>query len=456
MKDDKNIEQFFRKHLDVEQPSFIEDDWAKMEAKLDAAGIATVAANQGIGWLKGGVILGVVSIITFLIGWFARPLFSEDNSRLEARQNVKIQNSKNSELTNSYLKGHLEFPDNTISNESSNQVLLPIRKKATINFAQKSKMVEEEVLDKKRSGPFSNQATLKTTSENVTKTDFEVINSRNDIKSSNINVLIDSVSRESEIIESDMVTNYEDPPKVEIESNENLSSDEKKSILLEEKEKAKIPAADNQSQIIQWGAWGVGVSFAPDFNSIGLNEKQTITGKIGARVFWEMRSKISIESGLYYSNKHYFAQGEHYTPPKGYWINRTNGVIPSQIEGTCRVIDIPVLVSFKLLERVKWGLNVTTGLSNYILLDQWYYYDFDQPNPGASENWSTEENIKQNWSIINCSFGIDYHLNTLTSIRLEPYLAVPLQELGWANVRIYSIGTVITIRRKLQILNKKE
>ena len=48
--ENNHIEQFFKKHLEVEQASFMEEDWAKMEAKLDAVGLkSTSMAWLGLG-----------------------------------------------------------------------------------------------------------------------------------------------------------------------------------------------------------------------------------------------------------------------------------------------------------------------------------------------------------------------------------------------------------------------
>ena len=79
--ENNHIEQFFKKHLEVEQASFMEEDWAKMEAKLDAAGLGASGTNGGgIGIRKGLVILLLATSIAFILGWFLKDYGQETDN----------------------------------------------------------------------------------------------------------------------------------------------------------------------------------------------------------------------------------------------------------------------------------------------------------------------------------------------------------------------------------------
>ncbi|MBL3655827.1 hypothetical protein [Fulvivirga sediminis] len=201
---------------------------------------------------------------------------------------------------------------------------------------------------------------------------------------------------------------------------------------------------------IQWKEWYVGLSVAPDLNSIGLTSSKQVSGKVGLRFDWDFLPKTSLRVGVYYNRKRYTAMGSDYNPPEGYWEYQTDGVIPSTINGKCRVIDIPITLSYNFLNKGKWTFGASTGISNYILLDQDYCYEFDQPYSGPATRWVTDEKETAKWSIANLSLIAQYSLGRQTFIQVEPYVQVPLQKIGWAQVSLYGTGAMLTIKRKLQ------
>lgn len=408
MSDDQNhIERYFKKHLDVEQSPFMEEDWAKMEAKLNSSPLAIpTASNHGVGLTKGIIILILATGLAFILGWYLRPLgktaLSPADQTAEtltysgeqAENEPTPQTSKNEAIS-------LEEPSYAVG---SNRSMNPI--------------------DLKR-----NETPGSITSTRVsvdTREDRPTVRDLNVSKAMIPEHLVSSI-----------------PPFMlvkqrasQLNQSPNISTLQGKTTCLDKKR-------------FDWKQFAIGLSWAPDFNSLGLSEKPTPTNKVGLRLFWKPLSRLELQTGVFYNQKKYTSSGESYNLSDSYWDYQTNGVKPSLINGSCSVIDIPITVGYDILQRSKWTWSVSGGLSTYILLDEQYYYEYELPNPGAATSWVTDENSTLRWSIANASVSGEYHLLPGTIVRIEPFLQAPLREVGWGNVSLYGYGVLFTIKQKL-------
>ena len=192
--------------------------------------------------------------------------------------------------------------------------------------------------------------------------------------------------------------------------------------------------------------WGLAASFAPDFNSVGMDSKREFSGQIGMQVFVTLKSRFSVSTGILYNKKKYTTGGEAYHPPDQYWNYYTNGVVPEEVFGHCAVLDIPLNLTYNWSPNRKLQFLSTIGASNYIVLSEDYKYRFDAYNPGAAEGWDTNESTKVMFGIANLSLGVQYFIKPKIGIKVEPYLKVPLKDIGWGQVDLYSTGTLISLQ----------
>ena len=192
--------------------------------------------------------------------------------------------------------------------------------------------------------------------------------------------------------------------------------------------------------------WGLAASFAPDFNSVGMDSKREFSGQVGIQVFVTVKSRFSVSTGIYYNKKKYTAEGEEYHPPNQYWNYYTNGVVPKEVFGHCAVLDIPLNLTYNWSPDRKLQFLSTIGASNYIVLSEDYKYRFDSYNAGAAEGWDTNESSRVMFGIANLSLGVQYFIKPKIGIKVEPYLKVPLKDIGWGQVDLYSTGTLISLQ----------
>ena len=193
----------------------------------------------------------------------------------------------------------------------------------------------------------------------------------------------------------------------------------------------------------------VGMSVSPDFNSVGIKNSKSATARIGVYVYYNVMPGWYLSTGLLYSNKKYNASGEYYFPGNNYWKRKTNGILPDNVTGSCRVIDIPLLVSYRVLQKERISLMLTSGISSYLLQDEIYDFEFEQENPDAVDSWKTTDNSMTPFSIGNISLGIEAPVSKRLFLVLEPYIKLPLKDIGWGHIRLYSSGVQLNIKYRL-------
>ncbi|HCX21076.1 MAG: hypothetical protein CMB80_20230 [Flammeovirgaceae bacterium] len=528
--ENNHIEQFFKKHLEVEQASFMEEDWAKMEAKLDAAGLGASGTNGGgIGIRKGLVILLLATSIAFILGWFLKDYGQEtDNLSVKDIEENGISEviaiEKDQQMFTDKDGDISEFSNTTTSKaERLNQAEQQSNEAQTVTSSSSSTAANETQKNSIKSDTSTEQitdseksATSKNTENRFEKTSTAQLNSSLGSENNYVGIKkessITSTVNEEEQAQTGRTSEFEEDSKNSYEANalevfnENPNQEmpssgdtrsvtnnivEKDNDALVDEEKVLLPThqlmrlsgdslvmvQQERYQIqdsvmlqaltgkiicltaprkFQWKNVAVGLSYAPDFNSLNFKGKLKATNKVGLRLFWKPLKRFELQSGIFFNEKKYTSPGDEYHPPAGYWGSNTNGIVPEWVNGSCSVIDIPVTLGIDVIQTTRWNWSVNGGLSNYILLDEKYIYEFDQPNPNTAWGWETNENTTLKWSVMNASIGGEFLWRSKTSLRIEPFIQMPLQEIGWAKVSLYGYGVLFTIKQNLFTYNRRK
>ncbi|MEP4535212.1 MAG: hypothetical protein ABJ004_19095 [Cyclobacteriaceae bacterium] len=440
--ENKRIENFFRKHLDVEHSSNVEQDWMLMEQKLNAAGLGNDLWSN-LTLKKGLAILLISSVVAFIIGWFARPLFEVSEAGDRANTTAETVQTSSNKTNGDQALWITEADSCQTSSEAIAEICEIPKKGETVTAETKISQATQPAIKLESSAKTVEPEV--TTSDNIKSARSD---NKNALKPGDSKRTTNQISDTNIADKRSSISSIKPPLETALDDNKPIPHLEKL------QQPASVPSdsveeTTRNQNLLNYPSISVGLSFAPDFNSLGLANEKKATGKLGAKLFWEFLPRTHLELGVFYNNKKYIASGEQYKPPAGYWAYYTNGEVPTEVDGSCRVIDIPIVLSYRLLDRNKWSLIIAGGVSTYILLDQYYYYRFDQPNPGASEGWNTRENETLKWRIADLSLGWEYELNTQTTFRVEPYVQIPMDEVGWGNVSLHGSGVLLTYRRKL-------
>ena len=188
------------------------------------------------------------------------------------------------------------------------------------------------------------------------------------------------------------------------------------------------------------------LSFAPDFTSTSFGEYTAPGSAVGFVVHYHFRRTWSISAGIISSHKKYTGDGEYYKPPKGYWKANTNGIIPKTVDGSCNILEIPVMLQYIIAEAGRSKFLVAAGASSYVMLNESYHYNFEEPNPGAKEGWNSKQSSSFLFNMVNLSIAYEYQILPRFRLGVEPYLKIPIDDIGWSNLKLYSAGAAVTFR----------
>ncbi|MEX0769856.1 MAG: hypothetical protein WD035_03930 [Balneolaceae bacterium] len=190
----------------------------------------------------------------------------------------------------------------------------------------------------------------------------------------------------------------------------------------------------------------IGVATAPDLSTAGSISNFYDPGyKLGFTIEYSLGPNLSISTGILQSNVRYSARNREYNPPV-YW---KDGIQPDEIIAVCRLLDIPVSLKYDFMNFDRSRFFATAGVSSYIMLNEEYDFNYQGDDTGLMQRWSGKTGTGH-W-ISNASFSVGYELDIHRnwSLRAEPFLKVPLNEVGWGNVNLYSMGSFISIHHNL-------
>ena len=205
--------------------------------------------------------------------------------------------------------------------------------------------------------------------------------------------------------------------------------------------KAKLNTRNNNEK-----GFYAGIMFGVDMSSVHfqLAKSGATTGFI---IGYAFNKKWSIESSLLWDTKRVYDNGSYFNPP-GY--TPTNGVTIIAVNGKSRLYELPVNMKYTILSG-KHNLFATIGISSYLMRTENYDYEYTQTNQPGGHNYLSYTKETKNWfSVANFSIGYTHKLGGNGSMRLEPYLKVPLTNLGTANMPIMSTGLSIGFTKPLR------
>jgi hypothetical protein len=182
---------------------------------------------------------------------------------------------------------------------------------------------------------------------------------------------------------------------------------------------------------------------SPDMSTVGSLSNFSSPGyKTGITVQYRFNQRLSVSTGLIRSEVRYSARGRDYDPPV-YWPSNS---APEHMSAVCLLVDIPVTLRYDVLLFSGSRFFATAGLSSYIMLNEAYNFRYDGYASGQLESWNGKTGTRH-W-LSNAGFSVGYELDVHPnwSILAEPFIAVPLREVGWGNVRLYSVGSYLSVR----------
>ena len=397
-------------------------DWEKVQRKLSAV---DVEASAGVQKNKRRYLLLLLLLIP--VSWFGYNYFSTGNKKLTAENKADQPTNKTISTSKENISDKNKLLHNTQpQNETSTTVADQDAKRLSVSKTRTIVTLNNSVA-----------STLENIDEvkNVTEKKSDVV--VNDDKT------VTPVLQLKGENKSDVI---KDVPKIEsadnnIKTSATGSSNEQPS-KTESTKKNKTKNIQNKKQ----NSLYIGVVAAPDISFIKFQSVKSVGVNAGVILGYRFNKRLSVETGLFTDKKYYYTDGKYFNTGKIYLP--ANAKILN-VFGDCRMLELPLNVryNFKNISRSNWF--AIAGLSSYFMKKENYNYDVVTTGQPYRHYSSYNSPSTAMFSIINAGLGYDRALGKVATLRIEPYLKIPLKGFGIGSLPIMSTGVNIGITKKL-------
>ncbi len=194
-----------------------------------------------------------------------------------------------------------------------------------------------------------------------------------------------------------------------------------------------------------------GLVASPDISFIHFQKTSPAGLGAGILLGYHINKKFSIETGVLIDEKNYYTEGGYFDRSRvPYFANNSNLNI-IDVNGDCKMIEIPLNLRYAFKTKGKNTWYATGGFSSYMMGREYYNYDYkDSWNSTTYKSGYAYHSGVKNWfSIVNLGAGYERSLGTKTSLRIEPYIKIPVTGVGTGNLSITSMGLYFGITRRI-------
>ena len=387
----EDIDRLFREGLNPVEDhlTFQEEDWLKLQQRLDQNG----KKRRGIFWLSR--LGGVAALI--LLFFVIRMLMPESRNPISQQAEVQQKEQIVKEELNQ-AKTSAEIKKTVSKTESGSKTMLAQNKPLEEQSPQKHSAVKPPEKE--------------TTNIDTARIENLSIPETNTPRTSN--------AKEPKPSQPEMV---KAPEAKRSPTDESLFAPNERPNELAEPER-------------QLRKLALSVLAAPDYNGVNNLSNASIGNDFGLMVTFVIARNWSFSTGGIYAKKLYETGFSNYSPTKNIW----DEYYPKSVNADCRVLDIPLNISYTFFSRKNTTFSIGSGISSYIMLREDYrftYAENDGNNPLAYH--VTNEN--KHWlSVLNLQANFQQRLNSRLSVGLQPYMKIPLSTIGFAGVKLQSLG----------------
>lgn len=187
--------------------------------------------------------------------------------------------------------------------------------------------------------------------------------------------------------------------------------------------------------------FAITTSLGGDMSFISLNKPGKITLLYGAGLSYGFTKRFSVSAGFYVSNKIYTATPEQYN----------NTIYPNltEIDGECKIYQLPLSISYHFGQRKKHGWSGSAGLTTLLMKKE--VYDYEYKNPSGQYYYYTKKLNDENkhyFSVLSLSAGYEYHPGNRVSFSGGPFVNIPLKGIGFGKMKLNSAGLQLNLTVK--------
>ena len=187
---------------------------------------------------------------------------------------------------------------------------------------------------------------------------------------------------------------------------------------------------------------------ASELNSVDLVGGSKAGTNFGVLFSAGLFNKFTISTGATYSTKPYSTNAANYHTA---YVFKTD---PTSIEADCRVLDIPINVDYQIYNKHQNKLSIGTGLSSYIMMHESYQYYYASAYAKGPSNYTVANPGKYFFGIANIQATYQRQINSKVGLSIQPYLKLPLTNIGYSQARLQTTGVAIGLNWNLNSLTK--
>lgn len=172
--------------------------------------------------------------------------------------------------------------------------------------------------------------------------------------------------------------------------------------------------------------FSIGINGSSDFYNYQFNQNEVtnidynslINFSSGISVHYNLNEKFTTKTGLLYSKKDFIANfnWQLYDDVPDPAFNKESEMI-------LRYLDIPLLITYKFVNRNKISLFASTGLGTSFLINEKEISIMQDGTEKETDFWKSLYRTEFNPILFNIDFGIglNYNINEIVFLSIEPY-----------------------------------
>lgn len=418
MKDRKmeDIDQLFREGLNPEDTNITipEEAWTTMVQRLNRY----ERRKRGVIWLIRVGSVAALILVSFLLGILITDNDSKVAEQATLENHNKIPQENKQPAADSINTPHKTKAKNQIKKTDSEQARHPESLKRANNSIKQHTLDNTLALNgKKQQNTLQRASTEATNKEKPTAGDT-------------LQMKISDIEKSNET--PPVRTEEQKPPVTEIPiAEKEKASGVNEAVLMAFEEPISEPVAERHSPQL-----ALTVMAAPAYNGVNNLNNGSMGGDFGLLVSFEIARNWSVSTGGIYARKLYETGFSDYNPKNNIW----HEYYPQKVNADCRVLDIPLNLSYTLLRIKGKTISLGTGLSSYIMLREDYRFTYEETDPENPLKYSVVNQNKHWLNVVNLQATIGQQLSKRISISLQPYMKIPLGDIGFAGVKLESMG----------------
>lgn len=196
--------------------------------------------------------------------------------------------------------------------------------------------------------------------------------------------------------------------------------------------------ADDKKQV-RTGLWSVKLSLSPDWSAQSFSTTAALGFNYGLSLEYKLTNALGISAGILRTRKYYTAEDITY-----------GRYTAEYAEGECNMWDIPIQLNYYVPTSRSIQVFGSVGLSSYLMSKENYTYYPYADNKTIRYSSAVENRNKEWFKVLNLSVGLQRPLGKALFVQVEPFVKVPLSEMGEGNIAISSLGLFLNLKYQLK------